>query len=150
MVALQRRLRAHPWISEAVFAIMRLRLSRNGVRKTMLASAVAPGDAAYLKAHPETFDLITLGLQEAMSRTGQGTAVEIAKSPAAGTSVFDGPLPSITVFHGAEDAYATPADVEAWLGPALSDMTVFEGIGNYTGLKHWPDALEWLAGSNQG
>ena len=147
MVALQRRLRTHTWLAETVFAIARLRLSRAIVRQIMQASAVAPGDAAYLASHPETYDFILLGLQEAMSRSARGTAAEIAE--AAPHVVSAGPLPTITVFHGAEDAYATPAEVEAWLGPALSDITVFEGIGNYATLKHWTDVLDWLAASNQ-
>ena len=150
MVALQRRLRAHPWLAEAFFAVTRLRLSGAIVRQIMQASAVSRGDAAYLAAHPETYDLITLGVHEALTRTGQGTAVELAS----GTTVTDvaalGPLPTVTVWHGAEDAYATPAEVEAWLGPALSELTVFPDIGNYAALKHWPDALDWLAATNRG
>ncbi|MBS0333133.1 MAG: hypothetical protein JSS35_10230 [Proteobacteria bacterium] len=150
MVAMQRRLRAHPWLAEAAFAIARLRMSKAILRQIMLASAVAPGDAAWLAAHPETFDLIHLGLQEAMARTVRGTAIEIAATPARLLADLPGPLPTITVFHGAEDAYASPAEVQAWLGGAVSELTVFEGIGNYTALKHWPDALDWLAASNQG
>jgi len=52
----------------------------------------------------------------------------------------------VTVWMGAEDDYATAAEVSDWLGERVETMTVFDGIGHYLTLKHWTEALTWLSG----
>jgi DNA-binding CsgD family transcriptional regulator/pimeloyl-ACP methyl ester carboxylesterase len=149
MVALERRVTAHPWLAEQLFAIFRLRLSRPLVSQIMQASAVSPGDRAFLAAHPEAVDTITQAVTEHMRLTSRGASDEF-RSPLAGSpGSFSPGAPPVTVWLGAEDAYVGEADLRRWLGAVLTDLWVVPDIGNYLILKHWSRALAWLAGANQ-
>lgn len=147
MVAFQGRMMSHPWLAEQVFAVMRLRLSRRIISQMMRASALGAGDIAYLSAHPDATDQMTEALREALAVTARGTADELRH---AGAAIRPGRhlRAPITVWQGAEDTYASPAEVEAWLGDHLETLRGVPGIGNYLIQKHWPEALAWLAGAN--
>jgi pimeloyl-ACP methyl ester carboxylesterase/DNA-binding CsgD family transcriptional regulator len=146
MVAIQRRILAHPWLAEPLAAVMRLRQSHALIGRIMLASARGPGDAQYVRDHPELIDLMTEGLAEAL-RSPRGVAEELLHSnqPAQAPA----PTAPIVVWHGEEDAYATADEVGAWLGPRLSELRRVPDIGNYLIHKHWLEALAWLAGANR-
>lgn len=145
MVALERRIRNHPWIAEAFFSIVRLRLTRGIMRQIMTASAVSPGDAAYLAANPQIIDALTAGMSEALAQGSRGTALELSQSQRLDDVRNQPDLPPVVAWHGAEDAYATPDEVRAWLGQALGEFRIVPDIGNYLCLKHWPEVLDRLA-----
>ncbi len=147
MVAFQGRMMAHPWVAEQVFAVLRLRLSRPIISQMMRASALGPGDLAYLTEEPDTTDQMTEGLREALAVTARGTADELRHG---GAAIRPGPAlrAPITVWQGVEDTYASSTEVKAWLGDHLETLRSVPGIGNYLIHKHWPEALGWLAGAN--
>ena len=148
MVALQRRIKSHPWLADTLLAIMRMQLSRGGVARSMHANAVGPGDADWLARHPETIDRITLALKEAMRVTSRGTSDEIRHGGALEPNMDPPVTPPITVWLGEEDAYTRPMDMEQWLGPHLSELRILPAIGNYMIAKHWDAALQSLASAN--
>ena len=147
MVAFQGRMMGHPWLAEQVFAVMRLRLSRPIISQMMRASALGAGDIAYLAAHPDATDQMTEALREALAVTARGTADELRHAGAEIRPSRDLRAP-ITVWQGAEDTYASSAEVETWLGDHLETLRSVPGIGNYLIQKHWSEALGWLAGAN--
>jgi DNA-binding CsgD family transcriptional regulator/pimeloyl-ACP methyl ester carboxylesterase len=140
-----RRIYRNPWLSDMIFEMMRLSLSRAQFERYAKAAASAPGDAAYLKAHPELLDFIIDYTRESVEVTARGAAEAIrcaARSDAPDLSVLAAP---ITLWHGDEDPMNGVDELHAWLGDHVETTRIFPGIGRFLAYKHWAEAMAWLA-----
>lgn len=145
VVLFRRRILRNAWLAEMIFAMMRLRLTRRQLEKFVRSAASAPGDAAYLQAHPGVLEYIVDYISESLALTSRGIADEIkcsARNPTLDLSRLTAP---ITVWHGEEDPMATTQDVTAWLGDQAQAVRTFPGVGHFLPHKHWPEVLAWLA-----
>ncbi|MES2342888.1 MAG: alpha/beta hydrolase, partial [Pseudomonadota bacterium] len=140
-----RRIYRNPWLSDMIFEMMRLSLSRAQFERYARAAASAPGDAAYLKANPELLDFIIDYTREsvALSARGAADAIRCAARPG-GPDLSDLACP-ITLWHGEEDPMNGVDEVQAWLGDHVEAVRVFPGIGRFLGHRSWPEVLAWLA-----
>lgn len=140
-----RRIYRNPWLSDMIFEMMRLSLSRAQFERYAKAAASAPGDAAYLKSHPELLDFIIDYTRESVAVTARGAAEAIrcaARSEAPDLSDLAAP---ITLWHGDEDPMNGAEEVQAWLGDHVETTRIFPGVGRFLAHKHWAEAMAWLA-----
>ena len=140
-----RRIYRNPWLSDMIFEMMRLSLSRAQFERYARAAASAPGDAAYLRAHPELLDFIIDYTREsvAVSARGAADAIRCAARPG-GPDLTDLACP-ITLWHGDQDPMNGVDEVQAWLGDHVEAVRVFPGIGRFLGHRYWPEIMAWLA-----
>lgn len=140
-----RRIYRNPWLSDMIFEMMRLSLSRAQFERYARAAASAPGDAAYLKSHPELLEFIIDYTREsvALSARGAADAIRCAARPG-GPDISDLACP-VTLWHGDQDPMNGVEEVQAWLGDHVEAVRVFPGIGRFLAHKHWAEALAWLA-----
>lgn len=140
-----RRIYRNPWLSDMIFEMMRLSLSRAQFERYARAAASAPGDGAYLKAHPELLDFIIDYTRESVvvSARGAADAIRCAAKPG-GPDLSDLACP-VTLWHGDQDPMNGVDEVQAWLGDHVESTRIFPGIGRFLAHKHWAEALAWLA-----
>ncbi|MFN3523420.1 MAG: alpha/beta fold hydrolase [Phenylobacterium sp.] len=142
----RRRLMRSAWLSDTVFAMMRLQMTRSQVARIVRTGATAPGDAAYLAAHPAVLEFITDYMLESLAVTARGIADEVkcaAREPGFCTPPVTAP---VTLWHGAQDPQSPPSEATRWLGDLAPDVRVFPDIGHFLPHKHWPEIVAWLAG----
>lgn len=145
MILLHRRMARSAWAAMPLYALLRRRLSRRQVETMVRTAASAPGDAAYLRSHPDVTTFIFDYMSECLSRGSKGAARELMLS--VNTPKLD--LPHLTVpisiWYGADDPGASPERLMAWLGRPTEEVRVVPGVGHFLPHKHWPDVLAWLA-----
>ena len=140
-----RRIYRNPWLSDMIFEMMRLSLSRAQFERYARAAASAPGDAAYLKAHPELLDFIIDYTRESVAVSARGAADSIRCAARPGGPDLSDLASPITLWHGDQDPMNGVEEVQAWLGDHVETVRVFPGIGRFLAHKHWAEALAWLA-----
>lgn len=142
-----RRIYRNPWLSDMIFEMMRLSLSRAQFERYARAAASAPGDAAYLKAHPELLDFIIDYTRESVAVSARGAADSIrCAARSAEPDLSDLACP-VTLWHGDQDPMNGVEVVQAWLGDHVESNRIFPGVGRFLAHKHWPEAMAWLARS---
>jgi pimeloyl-ACP methyl ester carboxylesterase len=151
MVRFRNRIARNLWVLDSLMAVMRLRLTRPLIERITLASAIAPGDAAFLRARPAVIDTLFEAMRETWLQTSDGTTDEL-RCLAAETHYDPGQISApVEIWHGAEDTYAPPDAVAAHYGVPPERLRVVGGIGSYLVLKHWGEVLASLAeGPRQG
>ena len=145
MVRFQAWISHNLWVTGSLMAVMRLRLSRPLMERITRASATAPGDLAFLRAHPSVIDMLYEGLQEAWVTSSRGTADEIAAlrtEPDPGPTSFAAP---VEIWHGAEDTYASAEALAAYYQVPAGQVRILPAIGNYMITRHWGEVLMSLA-----
>lgn len=146
VVLFRRRILRNAWLSDTLFAVLRLRMTRKTLEKFVLAAASAPSDAAYLATHPEVLDFIVDYIHESLAITSRGIADEIkcaARQPVIDLAGLTAP---VTVWHGRDDPMVTTDEVLAWLGERRPEsVRTFDDTGHFLPHKHWADVLGWLA-----
>lgn len=147
MVRFQTYAARHPWVIGALMEIMRHRLTRPIFERITLASAVSPGDAAYLSANPALIDLMLEAMRETWLNGSAGTSAELRCLALEGPPRPERISAAIEIWHGAEDSYGRPDVVAAYYGVDPRQVRVFPDIGNYLLHKHWIEALATLAGN---
>ena len=113
-------------------------------------AASAPGDAAYLRSHPDVIAFIYDYMSECLSRGSKGAARELTlcvNTPRLELPRLSAP---ISVWYGADDPGASAERLLAWLGRPCAEVRVVPGVGHYLPHKHWPDVLAWLAADEAG
>jgi len=141
------RVEAHPWVMAAVCAILRARMSPAlAARMVRRAAHDAPGDRAYLDAHPEAAAYVEAYVGECLANGTRGPVDEIKAFRRAG-NLTTAPLAApVVVWHGADDGFAPMADLMVYLGAAAREVWVAPQMGHLLALKHWDDVLIRLAG----
>jgi DNA-binding CsgD family transcriptional regulator len=149
MTLFWRRISKSAWLSDMVFEMLRHRLNRPQFERFARAAGSAPGDAAYLQAHPELIDFMVEYTQEALALSARGAseAIRCAARPAA--LDLSGLSAPITLWHGADDSMTTPDDMKAWLGTHLREVRIVPGIGRFLGYSHWTEIMQWVAGETE-
>jgi len=145
LVQFRRRLFRSAWLADAVFAMMRLQMTRTRIARIVRTGASAPSDAAYLTAHPAVLEFIIDYIRESLAVSARGIADEVkcaARTQGFRAERLDAP---VTLWHGADDPLSTAGDAAGWLGELAADMRVFPGIGHFLPHRHWPEILGWLA-----
>ncbi|WP_374571415.1 alpha/beta fold hydrolase [Phenylobacterium sp.] len=145
LVQFRRRLFRSAWLADAVFAVMRVQMTRNRIGRIVRTGASAPSDAAYLASHPAVVEFIADYIRESLAVSARGIADEVRA--AAREEGFQAPplAAPVALWHGADDPLATPGEATAWLGRAAGETRVFADIGHFLPHKHWPEVLAWLA-----
>ncbi|WP_309606395.1 LuxR C-terminal-related transcriptional regulator [Phenylobacterium sp.] len=146
MMSMRARMEANPWVVDAVYAVLRLRRSHAQTRESVRRGAsYAPGDRAYVEAHPAVVDFIWAYMGEAMARSSRGPADELkAFQRHRGKPAPDLRSPVI-VWQGAEDTLTSLPDVLEHLGSHAAEVRVFEGVGHMLALKHWREIMARVA-----
>ena len=149
MTLFWRRISKSAWLSDMVFEMLRHRLNRAQFERFARAAGSAPGDAAYLQAHPELIDFMVEYTREALAVSARGAseAIRCAARPAA--LELSGLSAPVTLWHGADDAMTTPDEVRAWLGAHLRDVRIVPGIGRFLGYSHWTEIMQWVAAGTE-
>lgn len=145
MILLHRRMARSAWAALPLYALLRRRLSRRQVETMVRTAASAPGDAAYLRSHPDVITFIHDYMSECLSRGSKGAARELMLSvntPRLDLSRLTAP---ITIWYGADDPGISPERFQAWLGRPVDAVRIVPGVGHFLPHKHWPDVLAWLA-----
>lgn len=146
MMSVRTRLEANPWIVEAIYAVVRLRLSRNMTRQMARRGAShSPGDQAYLEANPRIVDYVWAYVGEALTQSSRGVADDIKAFHLARNTPPPKLSAPVIVWHGAQDALTSLPDVLEYLGEPAPEVRVVEGIGHFMSHKHWREILERLA-----
>jgi pimeloyl-ACP methyl ester carboxylesterase/DNA-binding CsgD family transcriptional regulator len=146
MAALRARLENHPWVVESLFAILRLRVSPDTVRRMMQRSAeFSTGDRAWFDANPWIADFVAAYAGECLAHGARGVADEIAAFRRAGNMSLAGLTAPVAVFHGREDEFAPLSDLLAWLGDHAGEVVVFDGIGHLAPPRHWRELMHRAA-----
>jgi len=145
MILLHRRMSRSAWAVGPLYALLRHRMSMRQVETMVRTAASAPGDAAYLRSHPDVIAFIYDYMSECLSRGSKGAARELTLC--VNTPRLDLPRLSapISVWYGADDPGASAERLLAWLGRPYAEVRVVPGVGHYLPHKHWPDVLAWLA-----
>ncbi len=143
---LRSRMEALPWVSDAMFAIIRARRSAPLIR-TMLrrVASFSPGDAAFMDASPWMVDYICTCAGEALGRANRGPVHELKAFRRAEEAAPPPVGCPVVVWHGAEDAMAPLDDLLTYLEGLAPEVRHFEGIGHFLALKHGGEMMERLA-----
>ena len=150
MILLHRRMARSAWAVGPLYALLRHRLSLRQVETMVRTAASAPGDAAYLRSHPDVIAFIYDYMSECLSRGSKGAARELTlcvNTPRLELPRLSAP---ISVWYGADDPGASAERLLAWLGRPCAEVRVVPGVGHYLPHKHWPDVLAWLAADEVG
>lgn len=150
MILLHRRMARSAWAVGPLYALLRHRLSLRQVETMVQTAASAPGDAAYLRSHPDVIAFIYDYMSECLSRGSKGAARELTLC--VNTPRLDLPrlTAPISVWYGADDPGASADRLLAWLGRPCAEVRIVPGVGHYLPHKHWPDVLAWLAADEAG
>jgi len=145
------RAEGHPWVLGAVCAIVRARMSPV-LAARMLARAArgAPGDRAFVEAHPDAAAYVEAYVGECLATSTRGPVDEIKAFRRAGNLTVAALSAPVVVWHGAEDSFAPLPELMAYLGEAVREMWVAPEMGHLLALKHWEAVLERLAGDAPG
>ncbi|WP_374346807.1 alpha/beta fold hydrolase [Phenylobacterium sp.] len=140
------RIEDHPWVTETLYAILRLRLSPNLVSRFMRHSIKhSPGDQAWLAAHPEAVDYVAAYVGEALDRTPRGAADEIVAFRRARNMTLAGLTAPLRIWHGEEDQFAPLQALLDFAGDLPAEVRVFPGMGHLLALRCWEAVFEDLA-----
>jgi len=139
------RLRAglenQPWAMEAMLAIVRLRRSPELTHQVVARNvSAAPGDVAWLQAHPEAADYIGQYVGECLARGSRGPVQELRAFRRAGNAPPPLSTP-IVVWHGGQGDAAPLEALLDHLGETVSELRVFDDAGLLVTLRHWPEVL---------
>lgn len=145
LVQFRRRLFRSVWLADAVFAMMRLQMTRGRIARIVRTGASAPSDAAYLATHPAVLEFITDYIRESLSLSARGIADEVKCAVRAPDYRAERLNVPVVVWHGADDPMTTAGDAAGWLGDLAAEVRVFPDIGHFLPFKHWPEVLGWLA-----
>lgn len=137
---------AQPWAVEALFAILRLRVSPQLTRQMIGRTAAGtPGDAAYLEAHPEFADYVCQYVGECFARTSRGPAHELSAFRRGENEPAPRVAAPLAVWHGGQGDAAPLDDLIAYLGAPPTELRVFDDIGLFVAARYWPEILDRLA-----
>lgn len=145
LVLFRRRLLQSAWLADTVFAVLRLQMTPAHIARIVRTGASAPGDAAYLAAHPGVVDFITEYIRESLAVSARGIAAEVrcaAQDPPFRIPHLSAP---VTLWQGGDDPLASAEDAAAWLAELSPEVRLIEGVGHFLPHKHWPEVLGWLA-----
>lgn len=145
MILLHRRMARSAWAVGPLYALLRRRLSLRQMEIMVRTAASAPGDAAYLRSHPDVITYIYDYMSECLSRGSKGAARDLmlcVNTPRLNLPQLSAP---ISVWYGADDPGASAERLLAWLGRPCAEVRVIPGVGHFLPHKHWPDILAWLA-----
>lgn len=142
----RRRLESAPWVAEGLYAILRLRLSSDFVRRLMrAATAHTPDDRAFVEANPWVSDYIAAYVEECVTSGVQGVLAELRAFRRAGNATADGVTCPVVVWHGEDDRLSPLNDLLDYLGDRASDVSVAPGMGHLLGVRRWRDILHHAA-----
>lgn len=140
------RIEDHPWVTETLYAILRLRLSPALVTRFMKSSIKhSPGDQTWLAGHPEAVDYVAAYVGEALDRTPRGAANEIVAFRRARNMTLAGLSAPLRIWHGAEDQFAPLNSLMDFVGDAPAEVRIFPDTGHLLALRVWEEVLEELA-----
>ena len=140
------RLEDNPWVAEALFAIVSLRLSKGLVRRMIATeTAHAPADRAFMEANPWAIDYLTSYVSECLAVTRKGPADEMRAFRRAGNVTTEGVTCPIVVWHGEQDQLVSPSDLLEFLGDRATEVQVFPDFGQLLGLRVWADLFRLAA-----
>jgi fermentation-respiration switch protein FrsA (DUF1100 family) len=134
-----------PWLSDAIFTMMRLQMNRRHIVRMVRAGASSPGDGAYLASHPQVLDFLAESIGESLAVSARGVADEVkcgARHRRTAAPILDIP---VAIWHGVDDPQAAVGEVMAWIGPQAREVRIFQDVGHFLPHKHWLDILGWLA-----
>ncbi len=141
----RRRIMRSPWLSDAIFTMMRLQMNRRHIVRMVRAGASSPGDGAYLASHPQVLDFLAESIGESLAVSARGVADEVkcgARHRRTAAPILDIP---VAIWHGVDDPQAAVGEVMAWIGPQAREVRIFQDVGHFLPHKHWLDILGWLA-----
>jgi len=142
----RQRIESHPWVVETLYAIMRLRISANLIRRFVRSSAAgSPGDQAFLEANPWTVDYVAAYVTEALSVTTQGAADELKAFRRARNMTLADLKAPLRIWHGAEDQFAPLPALMGFLGDRAHEVKIMPGTGHFLALRYWREILDELA-----
>ena len=145
MVLFRRRILQNPWLTDVLFAVMRMNLSPRQVERFVRTAASAPSDAAYLDAHPAVLAFLVDSISQSLANTSRGIADEVKCMARGAEPDLAGLSAPVTLWHGVDDPMTTVDDASAWLGGREAERRVFEGSGHFMAHQRWPEILAWLA-----
>lgn len=146
LTLIRSRIEANPWMVETFLAVLRLRLSPAMLLRVMqTSSGQAPGDAAYVTAHPEIANYVAAYMGEALAHSSRGPADELRAFRRGRNMSIDGLKARLTVWHGEQDRLAPLQPLLDFLGDRVAEVHVMPGVGHYLALKHWDDILREFA-----
>lgn len=140
------RIEDHPWVTETLYAILRLRLSPALVTRFMRSSIKhSPGDQAWLAENPEAVHYVAAYVGEALEHTPRGAADEIAAFRRARNMTLAGLIAPLRIWHGEEDQFAPLKVLTDFVGDRPVEVRVLPGVGHLLALRYWREVLEDLA-----
>lgn len=140
------RIEDHPWVTETLYAILRLRLSPSLVTRFMRSSIKhSPGDQAWLAANPEAVNYVAAYVGEALDKTPRGAAGEIVAFRRARNMTLAGLSAPLRIWHGEEDQFAPLKALLDFVGDTPAEVRVLPGVGHLLALRCWEMVLEDLA-----
>jgi len=145
VVLFRRRILKNAWMSDLLFSLLRVQLNPRQIEKFVRSAASAPGDLAYLRAHPGVLEFIVDYITESLAVSSRGIADEVkcaARNPRLDLAGLTAP---ITLWHGAEDPMSSAAEVSTWIGGREQETRIVPDVGHFLPHKHWPEVMAWLA-----
>ncbi len=146
MSRFRQRLETHPWVVEAFFGVLRLRLNAPDTEKLVAANtSLSQGDRAFLAANPWATRFIAAYVRESLARSARGVVDEFRAFRRSGTLTAADLACPLDVWHGEEDAFAPLAELLDYLGDRPREVRTFARIGHMLTLQRWDEALRHLA-----
>jgi pimeloyl-ACP methyl ester carboxylesterase/DNA-binding CsgD family transcriptional regulator len=134
-----------PWVLSTFFNILRNRASKEMFGKLLMSiyGSVAH-DRQLLENRPEIFQHMVEYTLESLSVSTAGVINELECFNTSEVDTLSNLAAPITVWHGTDDALASLADLQKFLGSRIDRLRTFEG-GSLILLEYWPELLGELA-----
>jgi len=139
-------MRRMPWYVDAVLALLRAKLSHRFVREIMRRSHErSPADYKLMESEPGLLEFMVVQSLEALEVTHAGATSEAALLANDAPVDLEGVEADVIVWHGQEDGYVMPADVERHISNLpVSEFRVIENEGHIFSLAGRSQVLERL------